>query len=74
MAKLSFKKKLSQAKFHDVLAETFGEGAYAGVDTVEDLSQHLHSDVPLTLYYRICPQEHLATYNHETGYGWIFEK
>lgn len=74
MAKLAYKEKTTQAAFCDILAERFGEGAYAAVDTVTDLKVHLHSDTPLTLYYRICPEEHIATYNLETGYGWIFDK
>jgi len=73
MANLAFKEKCSSPTFDEKMIEEFGLENIYRVKTVKDLSVHLHSDDPLSLYYLEAADKHIGTYNHKTGYGWIFE-
>ncbi len=73
MAKLAFKEKISHPDFDEKMIEEFGLKNIYRVKTTTDLSEHLHSEESLSLYYHEATG-HVGTYNHETGYGWIFDK
>ena len=73
MANLAYKEKTSPADFDEKMIEEFGVENIYRVKTVRDLAVHLHSDDPLSLYYHEASSKHIGTYNHKSGYGWIFE-